>query len=212
MRTHPSPPNSCQWFTWKNKNTSNSFCIHRPLQSDTAVDFSKKGYLNFLEIAYIWQDYKYICIFCTYFILYSDCGIAVHQRSAVILWPQLWSQTPPIWESWTWVTTTYRIQEWSCCVIFCRVQTVDWRLWGQIPFVTSMFNMFPVSLNKWRGITLQLARLIFDTGLSKAFSAFVIIFHELCLHLLANVYMLYAYALQNTAFSSILYAIHLNVP
>ena len=55
------------------------------------------------------------------------------RRSAVSLWPQPWSPTAPIWESWTWVTTTCRIQEWSCCVIliFCRVHTVDWRLWGQ---------------------------------------------------------------------------------
>ena len=62
---------------------------------------------------------------------YSDWWAAVCQRSAVLLWPQLWSPTPPIWESWTWVTTTWRIQEWSCCVIFYRVQTADWRLWGQ---------------------------------------------------------------------------------
>ena len=63
---------------------------------------------------------------------YSDWWAAVCQRSAVLLWPQLWSPTPPIWESWTWVGTTgCRIQEWSRCVIFCRVHIVDWRLWGQ---------------------------------------------------------------------------------
>ena len=41
----------------------------------------------------------------TSFILYSDCITAVCQRSAVLLWPQLWSPTPPIWESWTWLET-----------------------------------------------------------------------------------------------------------
>ena len=36
----------------------------------------------------------------TWFILYSDCGAAGLQRSAVLLWPQLWSPIPPIWRSW----------------------------------------------------------------------------------------------------------------
>ncbi len=65
------------------------------------------------------------------FLLCSVCGAAGCQRSAVLLWPQLWSPTPPIWERWSWTTTSCRIQEWSCCVILWRVQTADWRLWGQ---------------------------------------------------------------------------------
>ena len=63
-----------------------------------------------------------------YFICYSDCGTAVCPRWAVFFWPQLWSPTPFIWESWSWEETTSRIQEWSCCVIFCRVNSVDWKL------------------------------------------------------------------------------------
>ena len=53
------------------------------------------------------------------------------QRLTVKSWPQLWSPTPPIWYIWTWVTTTWRIQQWSSCLLDWRVQTVDWRLWGQ---------------------------------------------------------------------------------
>ena len=43
---------------------------------------------------------------------------------------QLSAQTVT-WESWTWVTTTCRIQEWSCSLMYWRVHTVDWRSWGQ---------------------------------------------------------------------------------
>ena len=58
------------------------------------------------------------------FILYLDWSTAVCQRSAVLLWPQLWNPTPPIWESWTWLTTSCRIQEWSFSVLNWRVQNV----------------------------------------------------------------------------------------
>ena len=65
------------------------------------------------------------------FILYPGWRAADCQRSAVLLWLQLWGQTPLIWENWIWPTTTCRTQEWSCCVLDWRVQTVDWRLCGQ---------------------------------------------------------------------------------
>ena len=64
-------------------------------------------------------------------IIYPGWRAAVCQRSAVLLWLQLWGQTPLIWENWIWVTTTCRTQEWRSCVVFYRVQPVDWRLWGQ---------------------------------------------------------------------------------
>ena len=89
-----------------------------------------------------WTDLMdYNGFLSTSFLLYSDWVPAVCQRSAVLLWPQLWSPTPPIWESWIWVTTSCRIQEWSCCVIFWRVHTVDWRLWGQTPCFTSVLRL-----------------------------------------------------------------------
>ena len=64
-------------------------------------------------------------------IIYPGCGAAVCQRSAVLLWLQLWGQTPLISENWIWATTTCRTQQWRSCLIYSRVQPVDWRLWGQ---------------------------------------------------------------------------------
>ena len=52
------------------------------------------------------------------------------QRKAVRLWPRLWDPTPPIWENWTWATIIQGTQEWSCCWLESRIQTVDWRLSG----------------------------------------------------------------------------------
>ena len=53
------------------------------------------------------------------------------QREAVKLFPQFSAPSPLVWESWTWVTTTCRIQEWSSCLLDWRVHTVNWRLSGQ---------------------------------------------------------------------------------
>ena len=72
------------------------------------------------------------------FSLITDSVVVTSQRLTVKSWPQLWSQTPHIWENWIWVETgscrtqqwSCRTQEWSCCVLDWRVQTVDWRLWG----------------------------------------------------------------------------------
>ena len=65
-------------------------------------------------------------------IIFPGWRAAVCQRSAVLLWLQLWGQTPLIWENWIWATTTScRTQQWRSCVVFYRVQPVDWRLWGQ---------------------------------------------------------------------------------
>ena len=64
-------------------------------------------------------------------IIYPGWRAAVCQRSAVLLWLQLWGQTPLIWENWIWLETTCRTQQWRSCVVFYRVQPVDWRLWGQ---------------------------------------------------------------------------------
>ena len=79
------------------------------------------------------------------FILYSGWSPAVCQRSAVLLWPQLWSPTPHIWLNWSWVSTSFRIQEFLLCVVSWRVQTVDWRLCGA----------FTVSLLLWEMLCLM---------------------------------------------------------
>ena len=88
---------------------------------------------------WVWVTWICVCYFHTWtqfnlqlsFILYSGWRAAVCQRSAVLLWLQLWGQTPLIWENWIWATTTCRTQQWWSCVVFYRVQPVDWRLWGQ---------------------------------------------------------------------------------
>jgi hypothetical protein len=61
----------------------------------------------------------------------SGCQAVESQRKAVLLWSQLWSQTPHTWESWTWVTMTWRIQEWSCSLLDWGIPTVNWRFWDQ---------------------------------------------------------------------------------
>ena len=91
----------------------------------------------------VFKKYRYQCslseISC-YFLwlqlwgqtpLISEKANPSSQRSAVLLWLQLWGQTPLISENWIWVTTTCRTQQWRSCVVFYRVQPVDWRLWGQ---------------------------------------------------------------------------------
>ena len=60
--------------------------------------------------------------------VFTDWWTVDSQRLTVKSSPQLWSPTPHIWHIWTWVTTTWMIQEWSCCVLDWRVQTVDLRL------------------------------------------------------------------------------------
>ena len=94
--------------------------------------------LFFLKLLQLWTDdetlnavNKELCPQLTHLILYSDWRAAGCQRSAVLLWAQLWSPTPPTWDTWSWALTSCRIQEWSIWVVFWRVQTVDWRLWGQ---------------------------------------------------------------------------------
>ena len=58
------------------------------------------------------------------------CQAVWSQRKAVVLWPQLWAPTPPIWESWTWATIIQETQEWSFCQLDWRIHTGDWRLSG----------------------------------------------------------------------------------
>ena len=95
------------------------------------------------------------------FSLITDYVAVDSQRLTVTLWPQLWSPTPPTWHTWTWATTTCRIQQWRLCVLDWRVQTVDWRLWGQ--FVCCSFclcsgQMFEVSLVHWLRISTKSCR------------------------------------------------------
>ena len=66
------------------------------------------------------------------------------------LCPQFSAWSPLVWESSTWVTTTCRIQEWSCCVQDLRVHTVRWKLSGRgstrlnsaVTFPTSQYSEY----------------------------------------------------------------------
>ena len=67
-------------------------------------------------------------------IISSAWTAVTSQREAVELCPQSSAPSPLVWDTWTWVTTrTCRTLEWSCCVVDCRVHTVDWRLSGEDP-------------------------------------------------------------------------------
>ena len=63
--------------------------------------------------------------------IFSGWVAVICQREAVKLCPQSSAPSPPVWQSWTWITTTCRIQEWSCSLLDWRVQVVDWRPSGQ---------------------------------------------------------------------------------
>lgn len=52
------------------------------------------------------------------------------QREAVELCLQFSAPSPLVWEIWTWVTTTCRIQEWNYCVMDWTLHTVHWKLSG----------------------------------------------------------------------------------
>ena len=67
---------------------------------------------------------------CVLFCVFAVCQAVWSQRKAVLLWPQLWAPTPPIWECWTWATIIQETQEWSYCQRDWRIQTGDWTLSG----------------------------------------------------------------------------------
>ena len=70
------------------------------------------------------------------FSLITDSVIFISQRLTVKSWPQLWSQTPHIWENWIWAAATCRTQEWSCCV-----WTGESKLWtGDSEVIKSFFS------------------------------------------------------------------------
>ena len=73
-----------------------------------------------------WGHWGQLVLFC----VIAGCQAVWSQRKAVLLWPQLWAPTPPIWESWTWATIIQETQEWSCSLLDWRIQSGDWTLSG----------------------------------------------------------------------------------
>jgi len=47
------------------------------------------------------------CIFST------GCVTAVLEKTVVLLWLQLWDQTPHTWEKWIWTIINQEFQGWS---------------------------------------------------------------------------------------------------
>ena len=128
---------------------------------------------DFIFIFMLWVCVTWICV-CYFhtlsqfnlqlsFIIYSGWLAAVCQRSAVLLWLQLWGQTPLIWENWIWEETTCRTQEWRSCLIYSRVQPVDWRLWGQ-SMLESVHAAFISTLLNTVSITGQIQGLCYQAG------------------------------------------------
>ena len=134
-------------------------CIHNNMRSLWPLTFDHLISLSWVQLVKMWRNYqktdlryhvqeaKTCFVTLTFdlehpnlmsssvwlrsnFSLITDSVVVDSQRLTVKSWPQLWSQTPHIWENWIWVPTGWRTQEWSCCVLDWRVQTVDWRLWG----------------------------------------------------------------------------------
>lgn len=75
--------------------------------------------------------------------LSPDWTAAGCQSSAAILW----GPTPPVWESWTWVTASCRIQWWCCSLIFFWIHSVNWGLSGQFTYRYSL-----LFCRRWEGI------------------------------------------------------------
>ena len=61
----------------------------------------------------------------------SDWMAVTSQREAVKLCPQFSVPSPLVWERWTWVTTTCRIQEWRDFLLNWRIHAVSLKLSGQ---------------------------------------------------------------------------------
>ncbi len=59
--------------------------------------------------------------------LSAGCITAVLERKAVLLWVQLWDQTPHTWQNWIWAVINQETQEWSCSLLYWRIHTVNWR-------------------------------------------------------------------------------------
>jgi len=46
-------------------------------------------------------------------LLSTGCVTAVLEKTVVLLWLQLWDQTPHTWEKWIWTLINQEFQGWS---------------------------------------------------------------------------------------------------
>ena len=80
------------------------------------------------------------------------CLAAWSHRTAVLLWPQLWAPTPPIWESWTWATITQETQELRCSLLDWRIHAGDWTLSGMERTAQHSGSMSPTRIQPQDGV------------------------------------------------------------
>lgn len=78
-------------------------------------------------------------MFSTYF---SSGWVTVTcQSKALQSWQLFSNPNLAVWKNWTWVTTTWRIQEWSCSALDWRVQIVDWKPYGEIKLLCCLHSV-----------------------------------------------------------------------
>lgn len=74
---------------------------------------------------------KHKCFMSCLSYFFSDWVAVTCHTEAVKHCPQWWVSSPLVWESWTLVTTTYRVQDWSSCLLQWRAHSVHWEFSGQ---------------------------------------------------------------------------------
>lgn len=67
-------------------------------------------------------------------IVFSDCFSVTSQRDPVKLYLYFSVLSSLIWGNWIWVTMTYRILEWSSCLMDWIILFASWKDWGQLDF------------------------------------------------------------------------------
>lgn len=103
----------------------------------------------------LWPSYYKVYVILTKEILTHSNQIvfpsawrtAISLRDVVVPWPQLSAQSAVVWESWTWVATSWRIQGWNCSVLDWGVLTVKWRHSGKLHRNT--INIYPQTMANW---------------------------------------------------------------
>ena len=110
------------------------------------------------------QDFTLVCVFVCVCVCVA-CLAAWSHRKAVLLWPQLWAPTPPIWESWTWATITQETLELRCSLLDWRIHAGDWTLSGMERTAHHLGTKSPTRIHaaRWSGLKRQLSLMLCRT-------------------------------------------------
>lgn len=110
--------------------------------SESTRSKSQKMKWNDTGVLITCSDWVTQCVCCSTLFCILVWISVTSQRDAVKSWPQRSAQTPHTWESWTWVTVTCWIQEWSCFVLDWGIHTVNYRYYGQYSFSSGIDHYF----------------------------------------------------------------------